>query len=63
MAVYGGYIISQAKAGEGILFRATQLLRVSMVNAYLRHCVARFQCAFGTATFYYQPDTWTFNIS
>lgn len=62
-AIYGGYIISQREAEDGILFRASQLLQCSMVDPLLETCTARLVCEFGTVRFEYQPDDFSYGVS
>lgn len=62
VAVYGGYIITEQRASEGILFRATQLMRCSMVDPELVSCTARLVCEFGVVQFSYQTETFSYAV-
>ena len=61
-AVYGGYIITEDRVCDGILFRASQLLQCSMVNPLLTTCTARLSCEFGTVRFIYQPENFSYAV-
>ena len=61
-AIYGGYIITEERVGEGILFRATQLLQCSMVDPSLSTCTARLVCEFGAVRFSYQPENFSYAV-
>ena len=63
VSVYGGYIINQRDAEDGILFRASQLLQCSMVDPLLSQCTARFVCEFGTVRFEYLPEDFSYGLA
>lgn len=61
-AIYGGYIIDQREAEDGILFRASQLLQCSMVDPVLSTCTARLVCEHGTVHFQYDEENFSYVI-
>lgn len=62
VSYFGGYIIDEAEAADGIMFRASQLLQCSMVDPILSTCTARFVCEHGTVHFIYDEEKFSYVV-